>query len=263
MDLGIAGRVALITGASTGLGRAVAYALAAEGARVVVSARGEERLRRAAEEIAAATGAEVAAIPADMNRADDVDALVRGTVERFGTVEIVLANAGGPPATTFEGTSAQQMEDALQLNLMSTVRLAQGVIPHMRERGWGRFIALTSISVKQPLPGMILSNTARSAVVGFVKTLASEVAPYGICCNVVAPGYMRTARAEELAAVRAAKARRSHAEILAEMAARIPAGRMGDPEEFASVVAFLASERASYVTGTTIQVDGGYVQSLL
>lgn len=263
MDLGIAGRVALVTGASAGLGRAAAHALAAEGARVVVSARGEERLRRTADEIAAATGAEVAAIPADMSRAEDVEALVAASVRRFGTVEIALANAGGPPGSRFDNTSAAQVEEAVQLNLMSTIRLAQAVVPHMRARRWGRFIALTSVSVKQPLPGLILSNTARAAVVGFVKTMATELAGEGICCNVVAPGYMLTGRVEDLARERAANEGRSEDEVLAEIAGRIPAGRMGAPEELASVIAFLASEGASYVTGTTIQVDGGYVQSLL
>lgn len=263
MDLGIAGRVALVTGASSGLGRAIAHALAAEGARVVISARGEERLRRAAAEIAAATGAEIEAVPADMSRAADVDALVRATTERFGAVDIALANAGGPPATSFADTTAEQVEDAVRLNLMSTVWLAQAVIPHMKERRWGRFIALTSMSVKQPLPGLILSNTARTAVVGFVKTMATELAPHGICCNVVAPGYVLTDRVEQLAAGRTASEGKSRDEILADMASRIPAGRIGDPAEFASVVAFLASERASYVTGTTLQVDGGFVQSLL
>ena len=263
MDLGIAGRIALVTGGSSGLGRAIGHALAAEGARVVLSARGEERLRHAAGEIAAATGAEVAAIAADVSRAHEVEALVRATVERFGTVEIVLANAGGPPATSFADTSAAQVEEAIQLNLMSTVHLARAVVPHMLARRWGRFIAITGTSVKQPTPGLLLSNTARTAVVGFVKTMATELAPYGICCNVVAPGFILTPRVESLADGRAAKDGRTRAEALVDMAARIPAGRIGDPEEFAGVVAFLASQRASYVTGTTIQVDGGYVQSLL
>jgi 3-oxoacyl-[acyl-carrier protein] reductase len=262
MDLGIGGRVALVTGGSMGLGRAVARELAREGARVVVSARDEARLRETADELARETGAEVAAIAADMTRPEQIEALVRQTVERWGAVDIALANAGGPPGTRFETTSADDFERALQLNLMSTVRLAQAVIPGMKARGWGRFIALTSVSVKQPITGLILSNTARTGVVGFVKTLASETAPHGITANVVAPGYFRTGRVEDLAEERSHHEGRPADEILREMSARVPMGRMGEPEELAALVAFLASDRARYVTGTTIQVDGGLVQGL-
>ena len=263
MDLGIRERVAIVAGGSMGLGKAIARELAREGARVVVSARDEARLAAAAGEIARETGAQVHAVAADMTRPGDIEALVRETVERWGTVEIAVANAGGPPGTRFEGTSAEAFERAIELNLMSTVRLAKEVTPHMKARGWGRFIALTSVSVKQPLPGLILSNTARAGVVGFVKTMATEMAPHGILCNVVAPGYMRTGRVEELAEERAAAEGRPAADVMAEIGARIPAGRMGEPEELAALVAFLASERASYITGTTIQVDGGFVQGLM
>jgi 3-oxoacyl-[acyl-carrier protein] reductase len=263
MDLGLKDRVAIVTGGSMGLGRAIARELAREKARVVVSARNEQRLQKAVEEIRRETGGQVVAIRADMTRADDIRALVEQTVERWGGVDVALANAGGPPGTRYESTTAEQVERALELNLMSTVRLAQEVTPHMQQKRWGRFIALTSISVKQPLPGLILSNTARTAVVGWVKTMATELAPHGITCNVVAPGYMRTGRVEDLAAERAENEDRPVEQILAEMSGRIPMGRMGDPEEFAAVVAFLASERASYITGTTLQVDGGYVQGLL
>jgi 3-oxoacyl-[acyl-carrier protein] reductase len=263
MDLGLKDRVAIVTGGSMGLGRAIARELAREKARVVVSARNEQRLQRAVEEIRRETGGQVVGIRADMTRADDIRALVEQTVERWGGVDIALANAGGPPGTRYESTTPEQLERALELNLMSTVRLAQEVTPHMQKKRWGRFIALTSISVKQPLPGLILSNTTRTAVVGWVKTMATELAPHGITCNVVAPGYMRTGRVEDLAAERAENEDRPVDQILAEMSARIPMGRMGDPEEFAAAVAFLASERASYITGTTLQVDGGYVQGLL
>ena len=263
MDLGIKDRVAIVTGGSMGLGKAIARELARERARVVIAARNETRLRAVAEEIRRETGGHVLAVRADMTRADDIEALVTQTVDRWGTVEIAVANAGGPPGTRFDTTSDEDFEKALRLNLMSTVRLAQEVAPHMKARKWGRFIALTSVSVKQPIPGLILSNTARAGVVGFVKTMATELAPFGVLCNVVAPGYMRTGRVEELAAERAASEEKELSEGMEEISARIPMGRMGDPEEFAALVAFLASARASYITGTTIQADGGFVQGIL
>ena len=263
MDLGIKDRVALVTGGSMGLGKAVARELARERARVVIAARNEQRLRAAAEELRRETGGQVCGIRADMTRPDEIAALVQETVDRWGAVDIALANAGGPPGTRFETTGADDFHRALELNLMSTIRLAQEVVPRMKERRWGRFIALTSVSVKQPLPGLILSNTARTGVVGFVKTLATELAPHGVTANVVAPGYMRTGRVEELAEERARHEDRDPDEILSEIAGRIPMGRMGDPEELAALVAFLASDRAAYITGTTIQVDGGFVQGLM
>lgn len=263
MDLGIRDRVAIVTGGSMGLGKAIARELAREKARVVISARNEARLRAAAEEIRRDTGAQVLALPADMTRPDEIRALVDETVNRWGTVEIAVANAGGPPGSKFESTPAADFERAIELNLLSTVRLAQEVAPYMKARRWGRFIALTSVSVKQPLPGLILSNTARSGVVGFVKTMATEMAPHGVLCNVVAPGYMRTGRVEELAMERARNEERDADDVLREIGGRIPAGRMGEPEELAAAVAFLASDRASYVTGVTLQVDGGFVQGLL
>ncbi|HET7462281.1 MAG TPA: SDR family oxidoreductase [Longimicrobium sp.] len=263
MDLGIRDRVAIVTGGSMGLGKAIARELAREKARVVISARNEPRLRAAAEEIRRDTGAQVLALAADMTRPDEIRALVDETVKRWGTVEIAVANAGGPPGTRFESTPAADFERAIELNLLSTIRLAQEVAPHMKARRWGRFIALTSVSVKQPLPGLILSNTARTGVVGFVKTMATEMAPFGVLCNVVAPGYMRTGRVEELAMERARNEEREVDEVLHEIGARIPAGRMGEPDELAAAVAFLASDRASYITGVTLQVDGGFVQGLL
>jgi len=263
MDLGLRGRVAVVAGASTGLGRAIARALAAEGARVAIASRSEGPLDAAAREIAAETGAEVLAVPTDVTREDQVQALVEMAVARWGAVHVAVANAGGPPPTRFEDTPASALGEALRLNLLSTVHLAHAAVPHMRAAGWGRFIALMSMTVKQPMPGMILSNTARAGVVGWVKTMATELAPHGITCNVVAPGYFQTGRVEELNQARARREGRPADVILAETEARIPMRRMGDPAELGDVVAFLASERASYITGATLQVDGGVVQGLL
>lgn len=263
MELGLRGRVAVVMGASTGLGRAVALELAREGARVAMVARDGARLTRAAEEIAAETGAETLPIAADVTDPDAAERVVAEAVRRWGTVHVAMANAGGPPSTTFETTTVEQVVQALELNLLSAVRLAKAAVPHMKEQRWGRFVALTSASVKQPMPGLLLSNTARPGVVGLVKTMATELAPFGITCNVVAPGFFRTGRAEELARKRAENEGRPVGEVARDTAARIPARRMGEPEELAVLVAFLASERAGYLTGATIQVDGGYTQGLL
>lgn len=263
MDLGIEGRTAAVGGASTGLGKAIAWSLAREGARVAICARTQEQLERTGLALHRASGREIFAFPADLATEAGPSEFVEATVKQFGRLDILVCNAGGPPATISATTPAGAWGEALELNLLSTIRLAQAAIPFMRRDRWGRIICITSVSVKSPLPGMILSNTARPGVVGFAKTIAEEFASDGITVNVVCPGYMATDRVTELAEKKAAEAGQSVEQAMTEMVAEIPAGRMGDPKELGDLVAFLASERAGYITGTTIQIDGGYVRSLL
>lgn len=257
MELGIEGRVALVTGASSGLGRATARALAREGASVAIMARHHDALTLAAAEIAAESRRRVLPLAADVTDASAVEGAVREARETLGPIDILVANAGGPPSTTFATTSEAQYRAAIELNLLASIRLAQLCVPGMRERRWGRVVFLTSMAAKQPLPGLILSNTARAGLAGFAKTLATECARDGVLVNTILTGHFETARAAELAEARSKREERPVAELLAERNRHIPAGRAGDPAELADVVAFLVSERASFLTGAAIPVDGG------
>jgi 3-oxoacyl-[acyl-carrier protein] reductase len=263
MDLGLKDKVALVAAASRGLGKAVAREFAREGAHVAICARGEDTLRATALEIAVHTWGEVFPIVADVTRPEDIQRLVSAVKEHFGQIDILVNNAGGPPTGTFMDFDDEAWEVALRLNLMSTIRLCRAVLPGMRARRWGRIVNMTSASVKQPIDGLILSSAARSGVVGMAKTLANECAAEGITVNNVCPGYTLTDRVKSLAEERAAKEGKTVREVVDDYAADIPAHRLGRPEELAALVVFLASERAAYITGTTIQVDGGYVRSLL
>jgi 3-oxoacyl-[acyl-carrier protein] reductase len=258
MELGLSGRVALVGGSSSGLGRAVARELAAEGARVVLSARGQERLEEARSAIESETGAEVAAVPADLSTAEGIEAVMAGTERAFGQVDILVTNTGGPPAGSFVTHDLETWRAAERLLLESVVELARRVLPGMKERRWGRIITITSIAVKQPVHNLVLSNSLRAAVTGLARTLANEVAPLGITVNNVMPGYTRTQRLEELAG-----ASDEGDEAFEHWIREIPMGRIGQPRELAALVAFLASERASYITGTSVPVDGGWIRSLL
>jgi 3-oxoacyl-[acyl-carrier protein] reductase len=263
MEFGIKGKSAIITAASSGLGRASAMELAAEGARVTINARDPERLTRAAEEIRAATGQEIFALAGDVTDEGYVRELIAETNRRLGAVDILVANAGGPPAGFFDDFAARDYRDAVELNLISTINLCREAVPIMRERGWGRIVAITSIAAKQPVSNLILSNTARAGVLGFMKSLAQQTAASGITVNTLCPGYHLTQRLKALGVSASEKEGIAVEEVYARWAASTPMNRLGDPREFAAVVAFMCSERASYLTGTVVQVDGGAYQALI
>jgi 3-oxoacyl-[acyl-carrier protein] reductase len=263
VDLGLDRKVALVAGASRGLGRAVAEALASEGARLSLAARDLPTLEATAREIESTHGVEVDFHATDVTRERDVEAWVRAAKSRFGRLDVLVANAGGPPASRFETTELEDWTKGIELSLLSTILLCRAVVPTMKEQRSGRIVAIASISVKQPVDGLILSNTARAGVVGFMKTLSNELGPFGIGVNVACPGYTRTDRLVDLASRMSAQERVAAEEIYARWTSQIPMARLGEPSEFASVVAFLASDRASYVTGTCLAVDGGTVKGVL
>ena len=248
MDLGLTGRVALVCGSTRGIGRAVAKALALEGARVAVNGRHKDSTERAAQELSAT------AFPADVTVPQAAESLVRDVATMFGRLDVLFCNAAGPPAAPFKDQPADAWQRAIELNLLSTINLARAAVPIMRKAQWGRIICLVSVAAKQPLPGLILSTTARAGVLGFAKALSDEVAPDGITVNSICPGFVATERVDELMKTRP--------EAMKQMLAQIPMGRIGTPDELAAVVTFLASERASYVSGAVLQVDGGFTRSI-
>lgn len=263
MDLGLKGRVAIVAAASKGLGRAVAEELARDGAEVAICARSAANLNTAVESIRKATGREVFSQELDVTRAEAVRDFVAAVEKKFGRVDICVTNAGGPPAKKFLDISIEDWRNAVDLTLMSAVYFAREVLPIMRKRHWGRLIAITSISVKQPIDNLLLSNSIRAGVTGLMRTLANEFGPDGITVNCVCPGYTLTERLEELSAMQAKAAGISRDKILEGYSTNVPLKRIGKPEEFAVMVAFLASERASYINGCSIAIDGGYAKGLL
>jgi len=262
MDFGLKDRVAIVAAASRGIGYAAARELAREGARVFLCARDERRASAAAQAIHEETGANVAGIRADVTNGSETEAFVSLALERTGHIDICVTNAGGPPATVFADTDIEMFRQAFELNALSAIRLAKLVLAGMRERKWGRIINVTSISVKQPVEGLLLSNTVRAGLTGWAKTVSTEVAPDGVTINNVAPGYTLTERQDELASARAKALGKSKQEMIDTWAAQTPMRRIASPEEIAAAIAFLASERASYITGVTLQVDGGWTRGL-
>ncbi|MEX0907758.1 MAG: SDR family oxidoreductase [Gemmatimonadota bacterium] len=263
MDLGLRGKVALVGGSSRGLGRAVALELAREGCALVICSRDEGAINSARDSIAPETGADVLALAVDLSQQHDVDQLVRAALDRFGRIDVLVTNTGGPPAGAFEAHDADTWRSAIANNLESVLNLTRAVLPGMKGRQWGRIINITSIAVKQPVDGLILSNSVRAAVTGFARTLANEVAPHNITVNNVMPGYTRTERLVHLAEHNAATRGTGVAEAYAQWEKEIPMSRLGEPHELAALVAFLASDRAGYITGTSIPVDGGWIRALL
>jgi len=263
VNLGLKGKVALVGGASRGLGRASALALAEEGACVVVCARDFGALETAAREIAAETGSAVLPVACDLMRPEQIDRLVEEAVDRFGRIDILINNTGGPPPGLFLDHEDAAWDAAFQGLLMSVVRLCRAVVPAMRASGWGRIVTNTSFTVKEPAEGLILSNAFRTAVVAVSKTLAREVAADGITVNCIAPGAFDTDRLRSLFAKQAEDSGRSLDEVRAAWEERIPIGRLSRPEELAALVTFLCSEKAASITGTCLPVDGGMLRSLL
>ncbi|MGA7160159.1 MAG: SDR family oxidoreductase [Bacteroidota bacterium] len=256
-------KIALVAASSQGLGRAIAVSLAGEGATVVICARDKKLLAVAAKEIAAKTKAEVLPVQADVSKATDIEKLVKTVVKKFGTIHILVNNAGGPPVETFDRLSDDYWKKGVELTMMSAIRLTRAVIPFMQKQRWGRIITVNSIVGKQPIPELVISSTLRPGLIGLQKVLASQYAKDGILINTVCPGFVMTKRQEEISAVRSSKANITVQEYIKLQTKEIPLGRYGTPEEIADVVAFLASSRSSFLTGATISVDGGMTRGLL
>lgn len=254
MDLGLKNKVAFVAASSQGLGKAVALELAQEGAKVIINGRKKETLEQTKAEIEKQTHGEVLAVAGDLSIAEQRALVIKTALEQYNTIDVLVTNTGGPPSGKFEQFTEDDWNKAYQNLLLGTVSLINGFLPGMKEKKWGRIIAITSQAVKQPVNNLILSNSIRASVAGLIKTLANELGQFNITVNNVMPGYNETERLKKLI---------NSDPTFASGKSEIPLGRFGKPEEFAAAVAFLASERASFITGVSLAVDGGWVKSLL
>ncbi|MEX1276292.1 MAG: SDR family oxidoreductase [Bacteroidota bacterium] len=262
MDLGLKNKIAVVTASSQGLGKASAMALAREGAKVVLCSRVEKTLRQTAEEIRTKTGATVLPVVADVSRASDITRLVETALKEFGTIHVLVNNAGGPPVGHLMSIPDEEWGKGVELTLMSVVRLMRAVLPSMEKQDWGRVITIVSVAAKQPINELLISSTLRPGILGLSKVLSNQYAGNNITVNTVCPGLILTKRQEELSASRAAEKKMSFEEYLVESAKTIPTGRLGRPEEIGNVVAFLASEQGSYINGVNLLVDGGLAKGI-
>ena len=263
MDTGLKNKTVLITASSMGIGKAAAELFAEEGCRVTISSRSKENLLSTSKELKEKYNIEPFWSVCDLNKQKDIENTFTAVSNHFGNIDILVNNCGGPVPGLFQQLDEEDWNFAYEQVLLSSVRFSKLVLPGMMAKNWGRIINLTSISVKQPIDNLILSNSFRAGVTGFTKSLSNEVAKFNITVNNVAPGMTLTGRLYELAVVEAKEKGKSHEEILVEMAKRVPLNRLAKPEEIAAVVVFLASKQASYVTGVTIQVDGGFIKSAI
>jgi 3-oxoacyl-[acyl-carrier protein] reductase len=260
MDLGIKGKTALITASSKGIGKAAAEGFAAEGCNVAICSRNKDELVHTAEEIKKKYGAEPVWCVCDINSVKDIDSTIETVTKQLGSIDILVNNCGGPEPGNFQQLNENKWQSGFEQVLLSAVRFCNHIVPDMILKEWGRVINITSFTVKQPIDNLMLSNTLRSGLIGFAKSLSNEVAKFNITVNNVAPGYTLTNRIYELAVHISKSSGKSHEEVLTDMAKEIPINRLASPEEIASAVVFLASKQASYITGDTIQVDGGLIK---
>ena len=263
MDLGLKNKVAIVTGASGGLGRGIALGLAGEGVRVILNSRNKDLLEKAADEIQNETGSEIHPVPGDVTDPDTGGKLVSAAMEKFNKIDILINNAGGPPSGNFDKFSVEDFQAAFELNCLSAMRITKEVLPFMKKQKSGRIINCVSAGIKVTNSTLVLSSVSRCGVMGWSKNLASDMAPYNILVNMVIPGFIMTDRLLEVAKVNAQREGKSEEEILEGMKKKVPLGRLGTPEDFANAVVFLVSEPAQYITGVALQIDGGRLQTLI